>query len=411
MDHQSRAWLDSIAQFARDHGLWTPQHGLVVAFSGGPDSVALACFAQHLLAQGQIKSARLIHINHNHREGLEVDEKFALDFARRRGLELDIFVLDGLSAGMPNFEARARKLRHGVLQAQLREGELLLSGHHLDDAFEWWLAQSLKSSSSTGLGIPLVNGHWRRPFLSVTKGQIFEFLKREGESYLTDPTGLDVQLERNYLRTHVIPALHRRYPQRLRHFSRRMNQRALELGVHVWSGLEEELGLSIQQDHLGGVLVEANSWEPWATPMIAYQVGQVVRELSTSDRGVLAMEIEKTCRAVAHAKKGPMSLSGGVQAYLFPKALYLVHKTNLPQYAEFERTLMIALEKDSQIPDGAAGLCLVTPYFLKHSKGTSSGFKTSLFPQLMQQWPVDARGLVYAYQAQRMFLDSCSADR
>lgn len=407
------AWLEWVVSFSEAHTLWKSGDSLALAVSGGPDSTALAHLGAHLLKTKKAHQVRLLFVNHQHRAGTAEDEAFVVALGRRLKLSVDVIDLPvgALSLNERNFELKARKLRHRALESVLAPGEKLLSAHHLDDSFEWWLAQSFKSSNPEALGIPLVRGPWRRPFLCVSKAQILSFLKEVGQPYQLDPTASDLKLERNYLRASVIPAIKARYPKALRHYVRRVNALALEWGVHRWSAELEELDLKVYQDALGGVLIYARFWEEKYQTLLAREVKRIVEQLSEQNRGELHEEVLKTVRAVAGRKKGPMHLSGGIRAYLAPNALYLIDQKALSEYQRFEELLLTLVSIGSQIPEAFARQCALAPIALQGPRRHERSVKTSLFERLWPFLDPKQQSWAFAYQVELMLLDSPEGDR
>jgi tRNA(Ile)-lysidine synthase len=398
MSHpNSRAWLDQIERFALEHELYQPHHRLALAISGGPDSTAMAFFLAHLLERGKIQGARMLHVNHGHRPGTELDEQRVIALGKKLRLSVDVVDLK-LKDG-PNFEERARQARHHALKSLCEKDELLLSAHHLDDSFEWWLACQLKSSKKHVLGIPVINGLWRRPFMCVTKQQIHQFLKLQGQDYLLDPTSDQLHLERNYLRSRVMPALWERYPRHLRHYVRRHNALALEWGEHCLSQRSEQINLTVLSDAVGGVLLSAKVWDSSSETPLAYELRRLIEELSDQKRGALQEEVIKTIKAVSQHKKGPHRFSGGVTAYLLPQAIYLMHESNLEQLGELDEVYSFFLAGSSQIPGPLLEKCLLAPLVGIDRGSLETTFKTNAFDKV---WTVLRERRVryaYAYQA------------
>lgn len=393
----ARAWLDKIEQFALEHELWNPKQRLALAISGGPDSTAMAYLLNHLLKHKKIQAARLIHVNHGHRPGTELDELKVIALGKKLCLSVDIVDLK-LNDG-PNFEERARTARHRALKTLCEPDELLLSAHHLDDSFEWWLASQLKSSKQHVLGIPLINGRWRRPFLCVTKKQILHFLELVGQDFVTDPTSDQLHLERNYLRANVMPPLRQRYPRHLRHYARRQNALALEWGQHCLSKRSEAIQLRVLSDGVGGVLLAAREWSAASLTPLAYELRRLIEELSDQKRGALHEEVMKTIKAVAQHKKGPHRFSGGVVAYLLPKAIYLMHESQLAKIQELDQVYAFFLASGSQIPNAVLEQCLLAPLTGSDRGGLESTFKTNLFDKVWDVLKEQRVRYAYAYQA------------
>ncbi len=189
--------------------------GVVVACSGGADSVALLR-AMHRLA-GR-RSVRLVvtaaHVQHHLRaESAERDAVFVEALAAELGLRFERVDLSPPDAG--NVEGWAREARYAALhEIASRVGAgYLATAHHADDQLETLLMRLLRGSSVAGLrgvwasramdnGVQLV-----RPMLTVRREQVLDYLRVLGQDWREDETNADVQRVRNRLRREVIPVL------------------------------------------------------------------------------------------------------------------------------------------------------------------------------------------------------------
>ncbi len=194
-----------------------PSAPLCVAFSGGPDSSALL----HALAQlpmARSRGLRALHIDH----GLHPDSLLWTDHCRRFCAMLDlpcevvrVQVETDKGTGL---EAAARHARYAAFTTQLREGELLLLGHHRDDQAETVLLKLLRGAGPEGMGgmralRPLGHGQLWRPLLALSRAQLRDYLKTHQLDCIDDPSNADTGLARNYLRHEILPRLTRHWPQ------------------------------------------------------------------------------------------------------------------------------------------------------------------------------------------------------
>jgi tRNA(Ile)-lysidine synthase len=188
-----------------------PEQGsVVVGFSAGADSTALA----HWLL-GRIAPERLVlaHVNHLLRgEESERDEAAAREFAGRYGLRFAVFrenVAALAKSRGQGLEECGRQVRYEWFQslAQGRE-DRILTAHHCDDNAETVLLHLCRGTSLPGLlGIPYQRGKVVRPFLQVTHQEILDYCAAMGLDYVTDSTNLSHDYARNRLRWEVLPVL------------------------------------------------------------------------------------------------------------------------------------------------------------------------------------------------------------
>lgn len=181
-------------------GLMPP---VVVACSGGPDSLALLALA----AEAALEPVA-VHVDHGARPGSAAEGDVVAGFAERLGAG---FAAEAVAVPPgPNFEARAREARYEALErARERLGATaVLVGHSRDDQAETVLLNVLRGAGVPGLaGMPARRGTIVRPLLEVPRADLAAVCARLGLSPLLDPMNADPAHRRVWLRREVIPAL------------------------------------------------------------------------------------------------------------------------------------------------------------------------------------------------------------
>jgi tRNA(Ile)-lysidine synthase len=191
---------------------------LLVAVSGGPDSVALLRALILLSSEYQLHLTTA-HLNHGLR-GTEAEEEE--DFVRRISHALGITCICKtvhirmLQIGKGrSLEEIGREERYRFLNetAEACGAQKIATGHHRDDQAETVLINLIRGSGIAGLkGIaPVRDDRIIRPLLDVGRREIFEFLKREGFAYRVDSSNLDPIYLRNRIRNGLIPDLKASY--------------------------------------------------------------------------------------------------------------------------------------------------------------------------------------------------------
>jgi len=176
---------------------------VVVACSGGPDSLALLA----LSAEAGLDPVA-VHVDHGARAGSAAEAGVVGRFAEKLGTG---FAAERVAvAPGPNFEARAREARyHALEQARARLGaSAVLVGHTRDDQAETVLLNVLRGAGLSGLaGMPARRGTVVRPLLGVPRADLAAVCRRLGLAPLEDPMNADPAHRRVWLRREVIPAL------------------------------------------------------------------------------------------------------------------------------------------------------------------------------------------------------------
>ncbi len=188
---------------------------MLVGYSGGLDSSVLL----HQLAishEARTSGLRALHVHH----GLHADADAWAAHCQRTcdslGIELVIERVQVESTGLGR-EGDARDARHAAFACQLREGEVLALAHHRDDQAETFLLRALRGSGIDGLAAmrpwrAYANGWMWRPLLGTSRGALHDYASKHGLSWIEDPSNDDASLDRNFLRTHLMPLLRTRWP-------------------------------------------------------------------------------------------------------------------------------------------------------------------------------------------------------
>lgn len=196
------------------HGLPDREKTVLVALSGGADSMALACV---LLDLGyKIEAA---HCNFCLRgEESERDEAFVSGFCRRRQIPLHVrrFATHAYAhEHHVSIEMAARTLRYDFFEKLLEERNLdcVAVAHHREDNTETVLLNLMRGTGIRGLrGIQYRNGRVVRPLLDVSRQEIEDYLAECHQDYVTDSTNLQDEVQRNKIRLNVMPRMREIYP-------------------------------------------------------------------------------------------------------------------------------------------------------------------------------------------------------
>ena len=202
--------LNKLLSFIRQQNLMEPGDSVIVACSGGPDSVALL-FALYLLKDKLGIQLSAAHFNHLFRgeEGYR-DERHVREFCQR--YEIPLTVGRGeVIIGQKGLEAAARDARYAFLRSLPGK---IATAHTADDNAETVLLHLVRGTGLKGLGgIPPVNGNVIRPLLSVTQQEVEDFCAEWSLNFVTDSTNPTDKFLRNRLRHHVLPLLKQENPQ------------------------------------------------------------------------------------------------------------------------------------------------------------------------------------------------------
>jgi tRNA(Ile)-lysidine synthetase-like protein len=240
---------------------------VVVAVSGGADSIALMHFLARCELFAQASKSRLLvaHFDHNLRSDSAEDCRFVQKAAKDLGLE-SVVELWATPPANGNLPALARQARYDFLIKTATEfsANCLTTGHHQDDQVETFMDRLLRGSGLTGLramaAVRSLEGTTAiqliRPMLTMDRETIQNWLRMQNIQWREDPSNQNTDYRRAYLRHKILPQLSNLEPKTMERIAATTQriaqaQEALEWSLEQqWPNLEAEeteQGLSIKQ--------------------------------------------------------------------------------------------------------------------------------------------------------------------
>ena len=202
-------YKNRIQHFIEEKHLFTIQDKVLVALSGGADSVALL---RVLVELGY--SCECAHCNfHLRGEESNRDETFVRELCQSLDIPLHVVHFDTETYAKEkhlSIEMAARELRYEWFEKVRREihAEVIAVAHHRDDSVETFLLNLIRGTGINGLkGIPVRNGLIVRPLLHTSKTDILDYLSHLKQDYVTDSTNLQDEYMRNKIRLNLIPLM------------------------------------------------------------------------------------------------------------------------------------------------------------------------------------------------------------
>jgi len=186
--------------------------GLLVALSGGPDSVALLR-AAHTWARAGDRPLAAVHLNHLLRgPDAATDERFCRDLCAELGVPLHVERADPRPVAKRRglgLEEAGRVLRRRTF-ARVLDGEpdlvCVATGHHRDDQIETVIMRLFRGTGIGGLAaIRPREGRIIHPLLAVARTDVLEFLTDVGQPFRQDATNLTGSATRSRVRRELLP--------------------------------------------------------------------------------------------------------------------------------------------------------------------------------------------------------------
>ncbi len=316
--------------------LLPPGARLLVAVSGGQDSMALLLLLQDLCPLHRWE-LRLWHGDHGWHPGASTTAAALTQWARGAGWTIEVDRASP-SADQSLGEAGARRWRYAVLLDRARQLECshVVTGHTASDRAETLMLNLARGSHRRGLGSlrasrPLAERHLARPLLIFNRQDTARIVQRWDLPLWLDPSNDDLRFHRNRLRREVIPILDSLHPG----VERRLSALAERLA-------DEEDTVSELADLALAHLLRNPGELPRGQLAVLGRASQR-RLLQTwllqrTGRALSATSLETLLpRLAAGAKSGSMDLAGDWCLHWRGDALTLVDSTSPPTVDEHRR--------------------------------------------------------------------------
>lgn len=190
----------------------TPGTNILVAVSGGSDSVALLLIMHGIKRLLKLGDIGVAHLNHGLRGAdSDADEQFVKQLAVSCGCECFSRKVSDKSPDAAGIEAWARNERYAFFhEIMLSHGyRLLATGHTADDQAETVLMRLFRGTGIKGIrGIAALreDGVFR-PLLQIRKKELEQWLIERKQTWKTDLTNADTRMQRNWVRGELIPII------------------------------------------------------------------------------------------------------------------------------------------------------------------------------------------------------------
>lgn len=205
--------LEKVFHFIKENSLLENGDTVLVALSGGSDSVALFSLMLKLKEKLNL-TIFACHVNHNLRgEESDSDELFVRKLCEKYNVPLFVKSIDINKISKEKSlgtELCAREERYKFFDEISKEKGIkkIATAHNKNDNAETVIFNLCRGSGLSGLsGIPLKRGNIIRPILCLEKKEILKYLKEENLQYVTDRTNFETDYTRNKIRLEVLPML------------------------------------------------------------------------------------------------------------------------------------------------------------------------------------------------------------
>ena len=214
---------------------------VVVAVSGGPDSITLLDILNKIQRKGKIKFKIIIaHVNHQIREEAIDDEKFVQNYANNKNIECYIKRIDVINYANNNkmgFEEPGRKVRYAFFEEvmQKENANKIAIAHNKNDKIETMFMNIFRGSGISGLkGIePIRENKYIRPLIECERSEIEKYCEDNNLNPRIDKTNFINDCTRNKIRNIVLPYIKKEFNPNIIETMSRLSEVATETEDYI----------------------------------------------------------------------------------------------------------------------------------------------------------------------------------
>ena len=299
-----------------------PGDRVVVAVSGGPDSVALLHVLYELRDELNIELI-VAHLDHKMRPDSQKDAQFVAELAESLKLLLiseaiDVPALLQAERLSPEEGARIARYRFLAEAAREQQANVVALGHTLNDRVETFFINLLRGAGLEGLaGMPPARCEcdirYVRPLIACSRDEILRFLRERKLRYREDPTNRDLRYFRNRVRWELLPLLQNLNPSALEAISR-ASEAACLAHEHFQRYVEEAWPDLAVQERDGKITLDRKRFLALDEVLQAYVVREALRRVRGDLRGIEAVHLETVLGEARKPRSGmEATLPGGLR--------------------------------------------------------------------------------------------------
>jgi tRNA(Ile)-lysidine synthase len=309
----------NVLKTVADNELLPKGGAVVVAVSGGPDSVALLHILHSL--KDQLKTCLVAaHLNHMIRgAAANNDERYVAALCKKLGIELRTERVDvpkRAKAEKLSLEDAARRCRYEFLEgvAEERGAAKIAVGHTVDDNIETVLMRLVVGTGTRGLlGIPVSRGKIIRPLLNATRADTHSYCREHRLKPRIDESNFDVKYLRNRIRHKLIPVLKSINPNFMQAIRQATEILAKDYDYLAWISLKALHGARIGSEK-GSVRLDADKVLMYPDSIKRYVIREAIEEVKGDLENIAFGHIKDIMSKIGAEKKWRLSLPGGMIA-------------------------------------------------------------------------------------------------
>ncbi|WP_096441111.1 tRNA lysidine(34) synthetase TilS [Alteribacter populi] len=289
----------TVDRFIDRNGLIKKGDTVLVATSGGPDSIGLL---HYLLSKAETwhLDVYALHVEHGLRgESSIEDMTFVKQFCVENQIPYFIEQVDvrdyAKKHGLTT-QAAARKCRYAYFEKKMKElnAQALAMGHHGDDQVETMVMRQVRGARDGLRGIPVrrsfTQGNIIRPFLCISKDDIIDYCSYNGLSYRVDESNNELNYTRNRFRHHVLPFLKQENPKVHERFQQQ-SEWLKEDGDYLLHLTEEKIAQAVLKKRSGEIVLSISDYLNMPIPLQRRGFHLILNYLSIDENQVETLSV------------------------------------------------------------------------------------------------------------------------
>jgi tRNA(Ile)-lysidine synthase len=314
-------FLEKVKQTIARYELLGKGDRVLVAVSGGPDSVALLYALLEIKDEFDLDLC-VAHLNHKLRgRESDEDEKLVKNLAQKLDLKFFSKSIDVKKEARKmklSLEEAARLVRYRYLEnlADRIKADKIAMGHQADDQAETFLMRLLRGAGGLGLsGIPPKRGRIIRPLIEIKREEIEKFLKEKRQSYRIDSSNLLPNYFRNKIRLLLLPLIKKKFNPKIVEVLNRTSNIISSQQQYVEKNSEEILRFICKTKMKDKIVLDLKKFINYDISLKREMIRLCVKEINEDLQDLSFDSIERALDLIQRKKSGrKVKLTGNMWA-------------------------------------------------------------------------------------------------